>query len=310
MCCFHLRRPRALDAVVSALALATLLGACGERADPQPPALTLPSLNAAAFRVQAANGLVTVHAREATLRDIVEDIAAANGLALITQDALHDRVTVDFVAEPLVPALRKLLRGRGFVLQQKQLQPGAGNAHHGTLWVFTKEEHGVHSRAVAGQSARVESLTAALDNEDANLRMDAASDLGTLKKSESPTAVAALSAAATQDVNPSVRAEALYALSTLHVDARDPAFKHALTDTDREVREASVRALEDLGSEDAVKVLQLALNDSDPSIRAAAADALGEIGGSTAREALQRALSDGDGGVREAALSYEHRDEW
>ena len=115
-------------------------------------------------------------------------------------------------------------------------------------------------------------LRAALVDPDANVRMDAVSDLGDSRES---AAEALLSVVAVQDPEPKVRAEALFALGVLHAESRIATFQLAINDPDRDVRSAAIGALEDLGGAAAGKILSLALNDPDPSIREAAAAALG-----------------------------------
>jgi HEAT repeat protein len=89
-------------------------------------------------------------------------------------------------------------------------------------------------------------LIVALGDADANLRIDAVSDLGLLSDSQ---AQSLLAITAMQDPAPRVRIEALYALETLRGESQRDIFRHALNDPDEDVRKAARHALAELGSE-------------------------------------------------------------
>ena len=219
--------------------------------------------------------------------------------------SLDETVTVSIAAEPVFPALRKLLGERSFVLQYAASAGCEQAACKGTLWVLADEMDSAQRAAVADDAASVAALSVALTDADANVRQDAAADLALLNDR---TAEAALTAAALRDADPSVRAEALHALSTLPrdtvADARHAAFKLALVDVRSEVRKAAVAAVENLRTRETLGILSLALDDPDASVRAMAADSLVEIGGAD-HPALQRARTDESAAVREAARAYD-----
>jgi HEAT repeat protein len=89
-------------------------------------------------------------------------------------------------------------------------------------------------------------LIVALGDPDANVRMDAVSDLGLShdRRAESLLAVTAM-----QDPMPQVRVEALYALETLRGESQPDVFRYALDDPDEDVRKTAAAALEELRSE-------------------------------------------------------------
>lgn len=86
-------------------------------------------------------------------------------------------------------------------------------------------------------------LIVALSDADANVRVDAVSDLGLLSD---PQAESLLAVTAMQDPAPAVRVEALYALESLRAESQLAAFRHALDDPDEDVRKAAISALEEL----------------------------------------------------------------
>jgi hypothetical protein len=99
---------------------------------------------------------------------------------------------------------------------------------------------------VIGDPDALAALIVALGDADANVRVDAISDLGLSsdRRAESLLAITAM-----QDPMPQVRVEALYALETLRGASAPDVFSHALNDLDAEVREAARAALEELKSE-------------------------------------------------------------
>jgi HEAT repeat protein len=114
-------------------------------------------------------------------------------------------------------------------------------------------------------------LVVALGDADANVRVDAVSDLGLLTDAQSESLLAVT---AMQDPAPAVRAEALYALATLRAESQLATFRHALDDPDADVRKAAISALEELGGNAASELLRIALSDRDPAVRATATEAL------------------------------------
>lgn len=117
-------------------------------------------------------------------------------------------------------------------------------------------------------------LIIALGDADANVRMDAVSDLSLLSEIQ---AESLLASTAMQDLAPLVRVEALYALGTLRAESQLAAFRHALDDPDKDVRKAAVSALQELGGDASEELFRAALGDRDAAVRAAAADALTDI---------------------------------
>jgi HEAT repeat protein len=85
-------------------------------------------------------------------------------------------------------------------------------------------------------------LIVALGDADADVRVDAVSDLGLLRDTQ---AESLLAITAMQDPAPAVRAEALYALESLRAESQLAAFQHALNDPDEDVRKAAISALDE-----------------------------------------------------------------
>jgi hypothetical protein len=124
---------------------------------------------------------------------------------------------------------------------------------------------------VASNPDALAALIVALGDADANVRLDAVSDLGLLSDTQ---AEPLLAITAMQDPAPAVRVEALYALGSLRAESQLAAFRHALDDPDKDVRKAAISALEELGRDASTELLMVALSDRDAAIAAAAAEAL------------------------------------
>lgn len=125
-----------------------------------------------------------------------------------------------------------------------------------------------------GNPDALAALIVALGDTDANVRVDAVSDLGLLRdtRAESLLAITAM-----QDPAPAVRVEALYALGSLRAESQLATFRNALDDPDKDVRNAAISALEELGGNASAELLRVALSDRDAAIAAAAAEALADF---------------------------------
>jgi hypothetical protein len=103
-----------------------------------------------------------------------------------------------------------------------------------------------HDETGSGNPDALAALIVALGDADANVRMDAVSDLGL---SNDRRAKSLLAVTAMQDPVTQVRVEALYALETLRGESQPDVFRYALDDPDEDVRKTAAGALEELRSE-------------------------------------------------------------
>ncbi|MEM7585442.1 MAG: M56 family metallopeptidase [Acidobacteriota bacterium] len=148
-------------------------------------------------------------------------------------------------------------------------------------------------------SARVlEALTAALSDEAADNRAQAAHALGSV---EDATAVPALALAVREDASETVREQAAWSLGMIEDASAVPALRDALSDPSESVREQAAWSLGMIESPDAVEALGAALGDPATQVREQAAWALGMIESSSAVPKLITALDDAAPSVREQA---------
>jgi len=160
-------------------------------------------------------------------------------------------------------------------------------------------------RAVAARSltnyhdeSAIPYLETALHEENKGVRANAARTLGFLGSKGS---VAPLLRALTDEVS-EVRAEAAAALGQLGSATPIDPLLNALLDEDASVRQRAAIALGTIGSTDAVEHLVKALQDEDYKMRACAAMALGQIGEECAFEPLLEMLEDREALVREHVI--------
>lgn len=232
------------------------------------------------------NGMVTLKARDVTVKRLVEEIAHRGAIRLMLNTALDERVTLEFRQLPLQQAVDRILRGRNYALRYlpppcSTVNPGA--RAQGTLWVFSDDAHPAEAAA-----------------DDTGIVRIAVPDPAGSGNDEATV----LLAAALGDWDASVREEAVDVLGDLSGEAAIPLLEQALVDPDSDVQEAAIAALADIGGEQAARALATALNDDNTALRENTVDALGDIGGKTATRLLQRALADQERLVRDAAAEH------
>jgi HEAT repeats len=228
--------------------------------------------------VRIANNLLTVKVHDASVEELVEEIARQSGLNIVWYGTISERITLDFQGLALDQALARILRLHSFALASAQGGEGEGTAARPRkLWIIPKGAEGSPPQAAAAneserddvlqdESLDITLLIAALRSEDSWEREEAVEALGEIGGPESAQFLGV-----------------------------------ALTDEDEDVRQASIAALAHIGGDRAAQVLAVALEDEDEWFREEAVEALGEIGGNSAIRLLEQALSDEYDGVRDTA---------
>ena len=248
--------------------------------------------------VEFADDSVTIKARDVTVDDLLKEIAEQSGLMLILHDPIDEPVTVDIQQLSLTKAISRILRNQNFALQY------TGASFTGRLWVFSKGSRnapgygrGARHSAALTVDETIASLSLALANNDAQVRLEAVSGLTDIGNDQA----AAVLAGALTDSDPRVREEAIYALGEIGGENAVPAIEQAFMDAEDDVRQAAIAALSDIGGDESARALAVALYDVNTSLREDAVYALGDIGGGTAIGLLQQALMDQEIAVRETA---------
>lgn len=292
-------RPVCLVACIAALT------GCGEAETPVEDPPKAMHASSGYLRVEITDEIVTIEAREASLKDLVEEIARQSGLQAVLHDPLEARVTLELRRLPLREALGSILRDRSFALQHIRSSSIAGgkpgDAGTWRLWVFSSDVRPavrVDSPGALDADVAIATLAFALADDDAKVRLEA---VAALADAGSDQAAAALATAALSDGDSSVREEAVHAMGEIGGDIGIQVLERALMDSDADVREAAVEAFAAIGGNESALALADVLNSGDASLRAAAVDALGEIGGEPAVGLLRHASADEHSIVREAA---------
>ena len=234
----------------------------------QDAALPMPDCATASPRlcVEVYEGFVSVQSRDVELREVLDALAVRTDLVLVAPGRLEGHLTLELGHMPLHEALKRILRGRSFLLEQPQARrPGERAA--GRLWIFPQAPDGATAGRRSGSARTIDSLEARLIGGSVGARLEAVRNASTLQPHE--------------------------ALRLLGV---------ALADRDARVRVRAVYALAALGGDRAVGSLAAALGDENVGVREEAAYALGELGGEAADRLLLHALRDSDPGVREVAM--------
>ena len=228
--------------------------------------------------VRIANNLLTVKVYDASVEELIEEIARQSGLNIVWYGTISERITLDFQGLALDQALARILRRHSFALASAQGGEGEGTAARPRkLWIIPKGAEGSPPQAAAtneserddvlqDESLDITLLIAALRSEDSWEREEAVEALGEIGGPESAQFLGV-----------------------------------ALKDEDEDVRQAAIAALAHIGGDRAAQVLAVALDDEDEWFREEAVEALGEIGGNRAIRLLEQALSDEYDGVRDTA---------
>ena len=218
--------------------------------------------------VRFADDLLTVKVHDASVEELVEEVARQSGLHIVWYGTISDRITLDFQRLTLDQALARILRQHSFAL---------ASARPGKLWIIPKGAEGSSPQtAAANESERRDFL----EEESTDLM---------------------LLMAALRSEDSWEREEAVEALGEIGGPESAQFLGVALKDEDEDVRQAAIAALAQIGGDQAARVLAVALEDEDEWVREEAVEALGEIGGDSAIRLLEEALSDEYEGVRDTA---------
>jgi hypothetical protein len=228
--------------------------------------------------VRSTNNLLTVKVHDASVEELIEEIARQSGLNIVWYGTISERITLDFQGLALDQALARILRRHSFALASAQGGEGEGTAARPRkLWIIPKGAEGSPPQAAA-----------ASESERDDVLQDESLDITLL--------IAALRSEDSWE-----REEAVEALGEIGGPESAQFLGVALTDEDEDVRQAAIAALAHIGGDRAAQVLAVALEDEDEWFREEAVEALGEIGGNSAIRLLEQALSDEYDGVRDTA---------
>ena len=265
--------------------------------------------------VHVTEGLLTVEADEASLKELLEEIARRSGFTLQGQGAISKRITIQLEEVRLDVGLQRVLEGYRYGLQypagRRAGQPADVPKHLEIFGVVEGTLGDARERQPVSDDAlrEIDRLRTVLVNaEDAALREAAVEEL---MDSQYPTLALPLLSVPLADPDENVRLAAIDALQVLGVGALAvdavALLQVSLRDQAAFIREAGIAAVEGIGldtgaASHAVETLAIALTDVDADLREQAIEALWEIGGSRAIELLEYAsAADSDPSIRDVA---------
>lgn len=244
-------------------------------------------------RVDVHRHLISVSANDASIEDVLREIARQSGLLLNMQGLPTGSIRIDLSEKPLDEALRQVLAGHNYLLEYSPDGDGSGCSdptRRSRLWVVgagadgntagSEKSHGVTKRsgpepAETTSTTSIDSLLRNLSEGDVALRKRSVYPLARIGTER---ALAAL-ADALEDEHPEVRREAAYALGDAGATSAVWLLSGSLNDEDRRVRIAAIEALADIGGDGAINALALARQHGDLEVRDAAAEAMAELSG-------------------------------
>lgn len=289
------------------------------------------------LRVEIDDDIVTVVARDVSVKNILDEITRQSTLWVLLHSPLDERVTLALHRLPLPEVLRRVLGDHIFALHYARPPSSPGNSSRSRpnrLWVYSSgraDEGGdangaenslspmtaavdvlqprqsneaaklradsVVDSLALDMEEKIAQLTFELEAEEKNSRIDAVSELADIGTDEAAETLAM----PLNDNNPRVREEVVQALRKIGGEVAIQLLEQAFHDPNEHVREAAIEALGDIGGEESTRALAIALRAEDSALREEAVYALGDIGGNTATHLIRQALTDSDSSVREAA---------
>ncbi len=242
----------------------------------------------------------TIVAIDATLRDILEEIAMQSGIIVYSKSSLDMRVSHSIQDKSVPDVIRQILKDQKFTLHYISDAATGLPVFGSRLWIFADDATPATPLWNVGEPAPDWSLRYAAGDSEKN-RLSTVSNIAT---QEDKTGVDLELFAAMNDPSVAVREEAVFGLGELNDPASIRYLKNALYDPDRRVRVAAITALAETANNDAAVALSSLLNDENVSIRSETIHALADIGGNVARYYLQQALGDTNEINRETAAGY------
>ena len=104
--------------------------------------------------VRIANNLLTVKVHDASVEELIEEIARQSGLNIVWYGTISERITLDFQGLALDQALARILRRHSFALASAQGGEGEGTAARPRkLWIIPKGAEGSPPQAAAANES-------------------------------------------------------------------------------------------------------------------------------------------------------------
>ena len=266
-------------------------------------------------RVEVSHGLVTVNVRDASLSQVLEEIARQTDLTIGGLDSIADRITIQFDQLSLTDALEVLLDERSYALAYALEIRDKSRENVRVprqLQIFSAEASEHTGRSPTNRDARSGPDGAGIDISAVNFLLANSEDpwdkedaVTALAESGQPHVAVPLIRIALTDPDEDLRLAAVEALGNLGGDEAAEVLVMALRDEASLIREVAIETLEAIGGDQAAQSLVIALDDEDAYLRKRTVDALAEIGSPSALQLLEYAWAAADDeSVRAAAAEW------
>jgi hypothetical protein len=269
------------------------------------------------LEVSVRDGLLSVRSEGTALDEVLRVIGQQAGIDYFLTGELGSPVNRSLVGLPLDEGLRELIGDQTALV----IFYTPGDADEATkrvteIWVYGgAKPQRTHSQVIvkrspeAAASVREDGVDEqgkawSLDSISALDRADRVHEITRLAALGDNQSITALGQILSADEHPTVREQAVKALSELEGEPVVAALQNGLGDEEPWIRSEVVGALGNIGGEQAVISLgQVLFGEPEPEIRSLAIDYLATQPGEAARHFLEAALEDPDVLVRQAAES-------
>jgi hypothetical protein len=242
-------------------------------------------------------GKLTVSAREASVKDLLEDLSNKLDIDFQIFGNMNHTITVDLSGVSLEEGLKRILSRLNYSIIYSQNPLLVRQTNIEKVIIFSP---GYGNKSNAQLIRRKPSLIASKSSSEKTKKKLSRAPLP--KKSQSVSLedyVKQLS-----DPDPDLREDAVIEMADDYKEAALIYLEKALVqDGNDAVRVVAAEAIGELENEDGITSLEKGLDDPDEDVRRAVVAALGEIGGEKILPALRKALKDGNEDIREEAAS-------
>jgi HEAT repeats len=205
--------------------------------------------------------LITIRAEDATLKQVLEAIAAKQGFDVILRGDLDQKIDRTLTRVPLADALRRLLGRHSMVTTYRTTDAGATVLAELRVYAASAPA----TTRIAGRATPSPAARSAFDG------LDPAAQIATIRaliQNGSPSAVTALEGIVGRAANAAVRRYAINGLARVGGQGATRVLGRIVTRDDKpDSRRAAVRALARMRTDDARAFVEQASRDADKRVR-------------------------------------------
>ena len=288
-------RPAALagaSLVAIAFLTASPCSAQGTRADRGPNS---------PVEVQLDGGALTVRAENASLADVLREIADAAGVKIVLSGDLSTPVSLSIGPVPMDQGIRNLVGAHKLIMIHESRSGASEPPRLTQLRVYGPTGFGALGAGGAGAAGAFDRIKRDLNSGNPGRRGRA---IAQAAKLESEEALKLLEPLVEENSDATVRMQAVSALGRIGGEGATDILTRALSDPELKVRVEVIQALGATGGPKAMLSLaQLVAGEEDSELRSRAVQVLAADKSEHVTAILKKAVEDPDDRVREAALA-------